>query len=123
MIEGIVNASHEAVVALRIQGPTGRSEDIEAVVDTGYSGFLTLPVALVERLGLEFTHIGHAFLANGDEASFDVYDAAVLWDGQPRRIRADAIGGAPLMGMLLLDGHDLHVEIVEGGRVVIEARV
>ena len=42
MIEGVVNAAHEAVVALHLQGPEGRTGDIEAVVDTGYSGFLTL---------------------------------------------------------------------------------
>ena len=47
MIQGVVNASHEAVVTLSLQGPDGQVQDIEAVVDTGYSGFLTLPTTLV----------------------------------------------------------------------------
>lgn len=42
MIEGSVTAVHEAVVPLSLQAPKGRTEDIEVVVDTGYSGFLTL---------------------------------------------------------------------------------
>ena len=46
MIEGAVNAAYEAVVALRLQGPDGRTRDIDAVLDTGYSGFLTLLTAL-----------------------------------------------------------------------------
>ena len=122
MIRGVVNASHEAVVPLSLQGPDGQVKDIEAVVDTGYSGFLTLPTTLVAELGLPFAYVGWAFLANDDEVAFDVHDATVIWDGQPRHIRADATGSTPLVGMLLLDSHDLNIEVVNGGRVVIQAR-
>ncbi len=120
MIEGIVNAAHEAIVSLSVQGPEGRTRDIEAVVDTGYSGFLTLPTALVAELGLPFAYIGRAFLANDDEVRFDVHDVTVLWDGQPRHIKADVTGSTPLVGMLLLDKHDLNIQVRTGGRVVIK---
>ena len=122
MIQGVVNAAYEAVVALSLRGPAGQAEDIEAVVDTGYSGFLTLPNTLVTELGLSFAYIGRAFLANDDEVSFDVHDVTVLWDGQPRHIKADATGSTPLVGMLMLDKHDLNIEVESGGRVVIQAR-
>ncbi len=122
MIEGSVNAAYEAVVALRLQGPGGRTRDIEAVVDTGYSGFLTLPTALVAELGLPFAYIGQAFLANDDEVRFEVHDVTVLWDGQPRHIKGDATGSIPLVGMLLLDRHNLNIDVEDGGRVVIQAR-
>ena len=90
---------------LSLRGPTGQAQDIEAVIDTGYSGFLTLPTAVVTELGLPFAYIGRALLANDVEVTFDVHDVTVLWDGQPRRIRADATGSTPLVGMLLLDQH------------------
>ena len=122
MIQGVVNASHEAVVALHLQGPEGRTRDIEAVVDTGYSGFLTLPPGLVAELGLPFAYLGQAFLANDDEVTFDVHDVTVLWDDQPRHIKADATGSTPLMGMAMLANHDLKIEVERGGQVVIEAR-
>ena len=122
MIEGAVNDAYEAVVALSLQGPEGQAQDIEAVLDTGYSGFLTLPSALVTELGLPFAYVGRALLANDDEVTFDVHDVTVLWEGQPRHIRADATGSTPLVGMLLLDGHNLNIEVERGGRVVIEAR-
>ena len=122
MIQGVVNAAYEAVVALSLRGPAGQAQDIEAVVDTGYSGFLTLPTTVVTELGLPFAYIGRAFLANDDEVSFDVHDVTVLWDGQPRRIKADATGSTPLLGMLLLDRHSLNIEVESGGRVVIRAR-
>ena len=121
MIEGAVNVAYEAVIPLRLQGPDGLTRDIEAVVDTGYSGFLTLPSSLVSELRLPFAYVGWAFLANDDEVSFDVHDVTVLWDGQPRDIKADATGSAPLAGMLLLDGHDLSIQVKRGGRVVIQA--
>ena len=122
MIEGVVNDACGAVVALSLQGPGGRAQDIEAVIDTGYSGFLTLPATLVTELGLPFAYVGRAFLANDDEVSFDVHDVTVLWDGQPRYVKADATGSTPLVGMLLLYGHSLNIEVESGGRVLIQAR-
>lgn len=119
MIEGVVNDALEAVVPLSLQGPAGQAQDIEAVLDTGYSGFLNLPNTVVTELGLPFAYIGRALLANDDEVTFDVYDVSVLWDGCPRHIKADATGSTPLVGMLLLDNHRLVMDVVRGGRVTI----
>ena len=47
MIEGAVNAHYEAVVRLPLLDSSGQTRDIDAVIDTGYNGFLTLPPALV----------------------------------------------------------------------------
>ena len=76
MIRGVVNDAYEAVVALTVQGPAGQAQDIEAVIDTGYTGFLTLPTTLVAELDLPFAYIGRAFLANDDEVTFDVHDVS-----------------------------------------------
>ena len=122
MIQGVVNGAYEAVVALSLQGPQGQTQDIEAVIDTGYSGFLTLPPGLVHELGLSFAYMGQAILANDSEVDFDVHYVSVLWDGQPRDIEADVTGSTPLAGMLLLEGHNLNIEVERGGRVVIEAK-
>ncbi len=121
MIEGVVNAAHEAVVTLHLQESEGRTREIDAVVDTGYSGFLTLPTALVAELDLTYAYMGQAILANDARVNFDVHYATVLWDGQPRDIEADVTGSTPLVGMLLLDDHDLTIQVREGGRVLIQA--
>ena len=121
MIEGAVNAAYEAIVPLRIQGLEGQTRDIKAVVDTGYSGFLTLPATLVDELGLPFAHVRQAFLANDEEVTFEVHKATVLWDGQPREVYTYAADSMPLVGMLLLDGHDLSIQVRDGGRVLIQA--
>ena len=89
MIEGVVNAVREAVVPLAVAGPAGRTLPIDAVIDTGFSGFLTLPAALVSELQLPFVTRGRATLANGSEDFFDIHNAVVIWDGQPRRVLTD----------------------------------
>lgn len=121
MIEGSVNAAYEAVVTLPLRGPSGHILNIEAVVDTGYSGFLTLPPTMVAELELPFQSRGRATLANGSEVMFDIYNVTVLWEGQPRYVDAYVADATPLAGMLLLDSHSLHVEVTEGGRVVIQS--
>ena len=78
MIQGVVNDAHEAVVTLSLRDPTGRVRDIEAVIDTGYTGFLTLPTTLVTEIGLPFAYIGRAFLAN-DMSELRRRDGLVLW--------------------------------------------
>lgn len=120
MIEGVVNTAHEAVVTLALHGSGGQTRDIKAVIDTGFSGFLTVTPALPAELGLDFRGTSRATLADGSEITFPSYSVTVLWDGQARYIEADAADTTPLVGMRLLDGHSLYVEVEDGGRVVIE---
>ena len=60
MIEGVVNAAYEAVIRLTVQGPSGQEQDIEAVIDTGFTGFLSLPSGVVVDLGLPFLNASQA---------------------------------------------------------------
>ena len=121
MIEGEVNAYYEAVVHLSLLDSSGQTRDVEAVIDTGFNGFLTLPPALVAELGL--TRLGQKslVLANGSRDIFDTYGVTVLWEGQSRFVDADEADSIPLLGMSLLDRHDLSIQIRAGGRVIIEA--
>ncbi len=121
MIEGVVNAAYEAVIPLSLRGPAGQAQEVEAVIDTGFTGFMTLPPSLVAQLGLVFMGTSEATLADGNEVTFDAYEATVLWEGQPRDILIDEADTTPLVGMLLLDRHNLNIDVENGGRVLIEA--
>jgi clan AA aspartic protease len=121
MIAGTVNADYEAVIRLRVQGPSGLAHEVDAIIDTGFNGFLTLPPALVTALGLARLSRGRALLANGSEELFDIYGVTVLWDGQQRYVEADTVDTSPLVGMSLLDGYDLHIQVADGGQVTIQA--
>ena len=121
MIEGSVNARLEVVVRLSLRGPQGPERQVDAVIDTGYNGYLTLPPSLVAALELPYLSRSSARLADDTEVGFSVHGVTALWDSRPRHIEADAVGSTPLVGMALLEGHDLSVQVRDGGRVVIQA--
>jgi clan AA aspartic protease len=121
MITGTVNAQLEATIRLTIHGPAGQQQDVEAVVDTGFTGALTLPPAIIASLGLAWDSRGTALMANGSLEQFDIYSGTVIWDGAPRNVLIESADTDPLVGTRLLDNHELRIEVTVGGRVTIEA--
>lgn len=89
MITGVVNANREATIRLAVIGPSGQQQEIEAIIDTGFSGFLTLPPALVMALRLPWLCRQPGILADGSVEVFDVHTATVLGDGQPRAVEVE----------------------------------
>ena len=122
MILGAVNDAYEAVISLTVQGPSGQSSEVEAVIDTGFTGFLSLPSAMAAALALPFLTNESAFLADGSLVTFSVHDATVLWHGQAKRVYAHLADATPLVGMRMLDRHNLNIDVEDGGRVAIQAR-
>jgi clan AA aspartic protease len=119
MIRGVVNARHEAVVRLRVRGPGGVESDVDVIVDSGFTASLTLPVTMVTALGLARQSGGTAVLADGSVRQFDIWAAEVAWGGTWRAVLVSTVGNEPLLGMRLLAGHKLVVEVVPGGLVEI----
>jgi clan AA aspartic protease len=117
MIAGVVNADLEAIIRLKVRGPVGRPKKVEAVIDTGFDGCLSLPPALIASLRLPWRRRGCALLADGSQILFDVYEATVLWDGRSRRIPVDEADTTPLVGMALLKGSELNVQVRARGEV------
>jgi clan AA aspartic protease len=121
MIMGVATPFDQARIPLTVGGPTGSAQELEAVIDTGFDGALSLPAAQIAALRLPWRRRGRALLADGHESVFDVYEATVLWDGAPRRVPVDAADIDPLVGMRLLRGYELTVQAVVGGQVIIKA--
>ena len=122
MIEGFVNANREAILPLSLRGPEGQTLEVNAVIDTGYSGALTLPPALVAELELPYVFSSKAILADDTEVGFRVHRVTTVWDGGLRQIEADAVGSTALVGMAVLDAHNLSIDVEDGGRVVIQSK-
>jgi clan AA aspartic protease len=74
MITGIVTTSIETTIRLkvRVSVTNGQEHEIEAVVDTGFNGFLTLPSALMTSLGLPTRGARQATVADGRTVRLDV---------------------------------------------------
>jgi clan AA aspartic protease len=121
MITGVVNARLEATFQLTVHGAGGQQVDVEVVVDTGYTGSLTLPSPIVTSLGLAWHSTGIALLADASVQRFDRYEGTVIWDGAPQYILIDGVETNPLVGTRLLADHDLRIQLIPGGSVTIEA--
>ncbi|WP_317615853.1 clan AA aspartic protease [Phormidesmis priestleyi] len=94
---------------------------VNAVIDTGFTGFLSLSSAIIAELELPWSYRDRATLGDGSETLFDIYEASVIWDGQFREIEINSANTEPLLGMRMLRGYRLQVDTVEGGLVTIAA--
>ncbi len=94
---------------------------IDAVIDTGFTGFLTLPSSVLADLNLRAYRREEGILGNGSTCIFDVYRGLVIWDGELRRIDINESDTEPLVGMGLLYGYRMQLDVIEGGTVTIQA--
>ena len=97
-----------------------RTLTLSAVVDTAFTGYLTLPLDSIRELGLVLRGTQPAVLANGTIGQFSVYAGMVTWNGQERLTVIFESDSDPLIGMAMLWGSRLTVDAQEGGDVVIE---
>ena len=94
--------------------------ELEFVLDTGFTGDLTLPLATVQRLGLEFKSKLIAKLATDDAVELLVYGAIIVWQGEVREVNTLATGTRPLLGTALLSGDEMTAQFVENGLVTVD---
>jgi clan AA aspartic protease len=118
MMQGVVNQSCEAILPIVLKSDA-KTQRVDAVIDTGFSGFLTLPSDVIAVLDLTWKGRDVATLGDGTSCIFDVYIAIAIWDGQYRTIDINESETVPLIGMQLLRGYDLRIQAIEGGSVTI----
>jgi clan AA aspartic protease len=121
MMFGVVNDNCEAIIKVAVGRIDSPKIAVDAVIDTGFTSFLSLPLSIITELDLTWHYRDSGTLGDGSEIIFDLYKASVIWDGQNKLIDVVASEADPLVGMGLLYGFKLQVEAVEGGRVTIEA--
>ena len=119
MIRGSVNRHLEAWIEVNIQDRRGKSHLVQAILDTGFNGFLTLLAAWLLDMDLEFSGQNHVTLADGSEIVSDVFIAIVHWNGQWITIDVEAADTDPLIGMSLLRGYDVRLRVEPGGEVLV----
>ena len=121
MIRGVVTDEFEGWIDLAIVGDDQSAIGFSGVIDTGFSGSLTLPLAVIERFGGQRVGIANVYLADGSRTFCHIFKLTILWDGRPLTIEVDAAETEPLIGMGLLAGLDLQMRVVPNGEVIIIA--
>jgi clan AA aspartic protease len=119
MITGLVRG-REARIRLKVLGTRKKVQEVEAVIDTGYTGRLTLPPAVIAALGLRWYGSVRGSLADGTTCLFNTYAARVVWDRRERRVLVHETDSTPLVGMRLLRGYELRMQVRFRGKVTIK---
>jgi clan AA aspartic protease len=109
---GSVDGSGRALVRVRLKNPAGTTDvELDAWIDTGFTGELVLPQQTVTSLGLPLGPSVMARLADGSDIQLDTHTCHLEWFDEWKRIEVVANQGQfPLLGVGLLLDRDLHVD-------------
>ena len=120
MISGTVTEDREIVIHLEVLDVNQSAVSIQAVVDTGFNGFLTLSIDVLNALGASAAGTRRAELGDGNLVDMDVYFVKVKWRDEDREVLALQAQATPLVGMSLLWGSRVAFDAQDGGAVTIE---
>ena len=78
-----------------------------------------MPTRLIDRLKLQLAGNRRATLGDGNVVVLDVYLGKVLWHNHERDVLVLQADGGPLIGMSLLYGSQVTLDVVDGGDVTV----
>ena len=119
MLTGKVNGDLQAWLTVEIMTPSGQPRPIEVALDTGFNGQIALPAITIQRLELSEESSRLAITATGERVRLTTYYDTMMWRGEPRIIEVVEADSEPLLGMELLLGNRVTLDVLEGGPVTI----
>ncbi len=117
MISGYVNANREAIIQVAIVGDSKQLKSVRAIIDTGFTGDLTLPRDVIDQLGFTLRGFQRVILGDGSLQYFEMFVGVVIWDGKMREVEINAAETDSLVGMGLLEDYKLEMEGRSNGEV------
>ena len=110
-MKGIVDDELRALIEVCIGNKRGGAKSIVRVwVDTAFNGGLVLPRKVIDELELQEYSSTPAILADGQQVELPTFTCFLEWFESEYRTQIIANDGAhPLLGTMLLNGHDLSV--------------
>lgn len=120
MMHGGVTPLLEALVPVTLRPPSGTELQILALIDTGFDGVLALPPPLIAQLTVSGEATAQTTLADGSVVEVGLYRAVIVWHDELLEVEALELDGVPLLGMMLLHGSRVTVDVVDGGPVTVE---
>ena len=120
MIRGRVDFTLEAVVVVPVRDGHGQFRPVEFIIDTGFDGHLTLPLEVIQQLGLELTGSAGITFGNGQTEDWPAWQCHILWHDRPREVAVFESRGDSLIGMALLEHSAVSIQVRTDGAVVIE---
>jgi clan AA aspartic protease len=103
--------SGRALIRIRLRNPTSSVEnEVDAWIDTGFTGELVLPKQAVLSLGLPLGSGAQVVLGDGSTVQLDTHTCLLDWFGEWKEIEVVANAGElPLLGVGLLLRRELKI--------------
>lgn len=118
MITGKIKDERVATIEVEVIGLNQRAK-IEAILDTGFTDYLTLPEFLIDYLKLPRIGTRRTIIAHGGAVFLNLYLAKVIWHDKERDIEVLQTDRQPLVGISLLHGSRVTLDVVTNGNVTI----
>lgn len=123
MIEGEVNADRFPLISLVVFANDGSTHKLSLKIDTGFTGWITLPPELIDRMDLPSAGFRRVTLADGSDLELPGFYVEVVWLDVIRTVVCLATTNTYLAGMSMMYGCSLRMDIVDGGRTTIRQRI
>lgn len=119
MINGRISEG-KATIPVIFRLPSQPDFSVNFVIDSGFNGYLTLPIQAVNLMNLPLYSSITARLADGSETVLSVHLATIIWDDVEKVVPVLASGSKPLLGVALMEGYHLEIDFEENGLVSLE---
>lgn len=118
---GFVDLHGRALIEIRLgASDIAARHDVQAWIDTGFTGDLVLPQQMIDDLELPPSGTVKAALADGSVVTMERYCCHIDWFGSERELEVVANAGErPLLGVGPLIGLDLNISY-RTGKITIE---
>lgn len=108
-METFFDSRNHPKIKLAVSG-TKQRNFLEAILDTGFDGYLSLPISLAVTLGIELTAIIPVEYADGRRSQEMVFSVKMYFDGKEETVPATLTAGSEaLVGTSLLAKHELRI--------------
>ena len=108
------------MVSIELRGEGESVKTVDALLDSGFTGAVSLPSVVVDDLGLEWSGEQSVTLGDGSDVSVDIYEGMVGFAGKWYRCAILATGDVPTVGMHLLRGARISFQAEPGGDISLE---
>jgi len=120
MTYGYMRDANMAIAEVSVRGSGGAILTVDAVIDTGFTQYLTLPPVTISALDLVRKGELRIRLADGTRRIANVYEALVKIHNDWILVTIEESDGDILIGMGLLYGSQLSIDVIEDGVVSID---
>lgn len=110
MTEGYFNDNEHPILEITVTGEDSQVE-IPALIDTGFDGYLSLPIPVAMSLGLKLIDSALITLADGSKKTELLFTTKVSLEGKESRARTFLTAGeTALIGTQLLKDFTLSID-------------